>query len=131
MSEPILFSFGKTGFVHRPIDRGNWIRGKVIVTHNAQQFKYYLEKNDMLILSAKKHTRNDYQIYLEESYTNPIAKVTNNFLGNQYTVQNILNTKQTYQDNLQVICKIKYVSDTYKCIYYCYYYMFRILIYLN
>ena len=85
----------------------------------------------MLILSAKKHTRNDYQIYLEESYTNPIAKVTNNFLGNQYTVQNILNTKQTYQDNLQVICKIKYVSDTYKCIYYCYYYMFRILIYLN
>lgn len=121
ISEHNIFSFGKTGFAYKPVSKGFWLRGKIIVTNNTQEFKYYLETNNTLILTAKKHSRNDYQIYNDESFIYPLSKVTNNFLGNQYTVQNIFPFNKAHCNNNtgnnQILCKIKYVSYIYNICY--------------
>ena len=112
-----VFPFGKGGFVYKPVTKGSWFRGKIIVAnnHGMLYFKYYLENNNnnVLLLVAKKYSRNEYRIYGDEMLKNPISKLTNNFLGNQYVLQNMLsknNNNNINVENGQILCKVKYVS---------------------
>ena len=109
-----VFPFGKRGFVYKPATKGSWFRGRVVAvnTNGKLFFKYYMEKNNVLLLIAKKFSRNEYQIYGDEMLRVPISKLTNNFLGNQYVLQNNFSNNSGYirVDNSQILCKVKYVS---------------------
>ena len=108
------FPLGKEGFVYKPAAKGSWFRGKVVVVNNngILYYKYYLENNNnTLLLIAKKYSRNEYHIYGDEMLRNLISKLTNNFLGNQYVLQNIIsNNNNNNYINGQILCKVKYVS---------------------
>ena len=108
-------SYDKSKWLSSPINKNLWFKGKLKIVKdekkNASLFRYYNDNCNILLLSAIKKGHK-YLFFLEDDVDNisissssslKIGSMTNNFLGNEFTIQQDVNNYLsiiTYQINL-------------------------------
>ena len=108
-------SYYKSKWLSSPINKNIWFKGKLKIIKdekkNISLFKYYNDKSNILLLTAIKKGHK-YLFFLEDNINNisissssmlKIGSMTNNFLGNQFIIQQDINNYLsiiTYQINL-------------------------------